>query len=119
MIGLSRQTVAELLLSICVVWCYRGCACADGVDVWALLTKQTSAQPRRYLPTTESSIIDTASAEGFKLINLVGSSRYYQTDQTGANIAPSPFVVPLHLSNPAPDCCPEPVLANDQFHTYR
>lgn len=54
----------------------------DGVDVWPLLTKQTTTQPRRFMPTTESSIIDTASTEGFKLINLIGASRYYQTDQT-------------------------------------
>jgi hypothetical protein len=63
----------------------------DGVDVWPLLTKQTTTQPRRFMPTTESSIIDTTSAEGFKLINLIGPSRYYHTNQTGID-ATDPMV---------------------------
>ena len=46
-----------------------------------MLTRVATVPPRRYLPTTESSIIDTVSPEGFKLINLVGPSRYYQTDR--------------------------------------
>jgi hypothetical protein len=59
----------------------------DSVNVWPILTKQTVVPPRQYLPTTESSIIDTISPEGFKLINLVGPSRYYQTDQTAIDPA--------------------------------
>lgn len=61
----------------------------DGVNVWPMLTQAPGwkSTARRFMPTTESSLIDTLSPEGFKLVNLAGASRYYQTDQTAIDPA--------------------------------